>query len=140
MGLDKMAPICPDFKWLGFHLKTNLFLTIQNQDWSGFQIPTIFFKFLYRFCRFSILASVWTRCKFSRFLKPTRTRGPVVLAEPGRELVTDFTRNEHIEMSYLQRQFLKFREQIWYEIRRAKTLFVIQWYLNNEHLNNKGNI
>ena len=39
---DKMAPICPDFKWLGFqisdpiknpdHLQSNLFLTIQNPD------------------------------------------------------------------------------------------------------------
>ena len=40
MIFDKMAVICPDFKWLGFqisdpiwnpdHLQTNLFLTIQT--------------------------------------------------------------------------------------------------------------
>ena len=39
---NKMAAICPDFKWFGFqildpiqnpdHLKPNLFLTIQNPD------------------------------------------------------------------------------------------------------------
>ena len=39
---DKMAPICTDFKWLGFqisdpiqnpdHLQPNLFSVIQNQD------------------------------------------------------------------------------------------------------------
>ena len=48
---DKMAPICPDFKCLGFgisnpiqnpdHFQPNLFLTIQNPDLSGFQIPTV---------------------------------------------------------------------------------------------------
>ena len=46
-----MAVICPDFKWLGFqilnliqnpdHLQTNLFWTIQNPDYSGFQILTV---------------------------------------------------------------------------------------------------
>ena len=48
---DKMAAICPDFKCCGFrisdsiqnsdHLKTNLFLTIQKQDMSIYQIPTV---------------------------------------------------------------------------------------------------
>ena len=54
---EKMAAICSDFKWLGFHisdsikkpghLQTNLFLTIPNPDQSGFQIPTVteFFGF-----------------------------------------------------------------------------------------------
>ena len=47
----KMVANCPDFKWLDFwisdsihnpnHLQTNLFLTIQNPDQSGFQIPTV---------------------------------------------------------------------------------------------------
>ena len=42
MVFDKMAAICPDFKWLGFrisdpipdldHLQPNLFSTIQNSD------------------------------------------------------------------------------------------------------------
>ena len=45
-----MAAICLDFKWLGFqvldpiqnldHLQPNLFLTIQNPDYSIFHIPT----------------------------------------------------------------------------------------------------
>ena len=43
--------ICLDLNWLGFqiadaiwnpdHLRTNLFLTIQNLYWSEFQIPTV---------------------------------------------------------------------------------------------------
>ena len=47
----KMVAICPDFKWLSFrisdpiknpdHLQPNLFLTILNLDWSGFQILTV---------------------------------------------------------------------------------------------------
>ena len=47
----KMTAICPDFKWLCFqildpiqnldHLQTNLFWDIQNQDLSGFQMPTL---------------------------------------------------------------------------------------------------
>ena len=51
MVFDKMAAICPDFKWLGFrisdpiqnldHLQPNLFWTIQNPDYVGFQIPTV---------------------------------------------------------------------------------------------------
>ena len=42
MVSDKIAAICPNFKWLGFrildaiqnldHLQPNLFLTIQNPD------------------------------------------------------------------------------------------------------------
>ena len=42
MVIDKVAAICPDFKWMGFrisdpiqnldHLQPNLFLTIQNPD------------------------------------------------------------------------------------------------------------
>ena len=52
MVFDKMVPICLDFKQSGFqisdpiqnldHLQTNLFSTIQNQDTSRFQIPTVF--------------------------------------------------------------------------------------------------
>ena len=51
MILDKMAPICPDFKWLCFrisdpiwnpdHFQPNLFLTIPNPNRFGFQIPTV---------------------------------------------------------------------------------------------------
>ena len=47
-----MAAICPDFKWLGDpisdpiwnpdHLQSNLFLTIWNPDYPGFQIPTVY--------------------------------------------------------------------------------------------------
>ena len=46
-----MASICPDFKWFGFQIsdpiqypgrsQTNLFLTIQNPDKFGFQMPTL---------------------------------------------------------------------------------------------------
>ena len=42
MAFEKIAPICPDFKWLGIqisdpiqnpdHLQLNLFLAIQNPD------------------------------------------------------------------------------------------------------------
>ena len=52
----KIAVSCPDFKWLGFritgpiwnpdHLQTNLLLTIQNPDLSGFQILTVFLNVL----------------------------------------------------------------------------------------------
>ena len=55
MFFDKMVAICPDFKWLGFrisdlspnpdHLQPNLFMTIQNPDLSGFQIPTVHLYF-----------------------------------------------------------------------------------------------
>ena len=48
---NKMAAICPDFKWLGFrisdaiqnpdHWQPNLFWTIQNPDKVWFQIPTL---------------------------------------------------------------------------------------------------
>ena len=48
----KMAPICLDLKSLGVrisdpiwnpdHLQPNIFLAIQNPDYSGFQIPTVF--------------------------------------------------------------------------------------------------
>ena len=48
--LDKMATICPNFKWLGLwisdpiwnphHLQPNLFLIIWNPDESGFQNPS----------------------------------------------------------------------------------------------------
>ena len=51
-----MVAICLDFKWLGFlisdpiwnpdHLQLNLFLTIQNPNQSGFQIPTVINSFL----------------------------------------------------------------------------------------------
>ena len=45
MVFDKMAAICPDFKWLGFrisdHLQPNLFSTIEKSDKSGFQIITV---------------------------------------------------------------------------------------------------
>ena len=46
-----MAPISPDFKWLGLqisdpiwnqdHLQTNLFLTVQNPEKSRFQNPAV---------------------------------------------------------------------------------------------------
>ena len=46
-----MDAICSDFKWSGFrildsiqnpeHLKTNLFLSIRYQDWSGCQILNV---------------------------------------------------------------------------------------------------
>ena len=52
MVFDKMPAICPDFKWLGLqisdliwnpdHLQPNLYLTIQNPDWSRFQTSTVF--------------------------------------------------------------------------------------------------
>ena len=51
MVFDKTALICSDFKWLGIrisvlnwnpdHLQPDLFLTIQNLDQSGFQIPIV---------------------------------------------------------------------------------------------------
>ena len=51
MVFHKMVAICPGFKCLGFlisdpipnsdHLQPNLFLTIQNPDYSRFQIPTV---------------------------------------------------------------------------------------------------
>ena len=51
MVLEKMAAICPYFKWLDFHisdpiqnldhLQTKLFSTIQNPDSSRSQIPTV---------------------------------------------------------------------------------------------------
>ena len=54
MVFEKMATIFPDCRWLGFqisypiwnldHLQTNLFLTIQNPDVSGFQILTVLEK------------------------------------------------------------------------------------------------
>ena len=50
MYFDKIATICPDFKWFGFqisdpiwnldHLQPNLYSTIRK---SGFQIPTVYF-------------------------------------------------------------------------------------------------
>ena len=49
-----MAAICQNFKWLGFGIsdpigspeqsQPNLYLTIQNPDKSGFQIPTYCFR------------------------------------------------------------------------------------------------
>ena len=54
MVSDKLATICLDLKWFGFpisdptqnpdHLQPNLFWTIQNTDWVGFQIPTVLQK------------------------------------------------------------------------------------------------
>ena len=54
MVFDKMAAICPNFKWLGlqisdpiwnlYHLQPNLFLIIQNPDLSGFQISIVLTK------------------------------------------------------------------------------------------------
>ena len=56
MVFDKMAAICPNFKWLGlqisdpiwnlYHLQPNLFLIIQNPDFSGFQISTVLTRIL----------------------------------------------------------------------------------------------
>ena len=48
MVCDKMAAICPDFKWSGFQIPFEIltickypFLTIRNSDNSRFQVPTV---------------------------------------------------------------------------------------------------
>ena len=70
--LDKIVPICPDIKWLGFqisdpilnpdHLQPNLFLTIWDPDYPDFRSPLYSDNYcIFKFAHQVSVPQVWSR-------------------------------------------------------------------------------